>query len=82
MKVMIDPIDYERNRSKMEYCCSLMLCVCQKILIVTVRNARKVDPFITSYKMDNWNFEDVNLKLVVSKVMPQFGTPDEGMKYH
>ena len=47
-----------------------------------IRNARKVDPFFTSYKMGNWNFEDVDLKLVVSKVMTQFDTPDEAMKRH
>ena len=47
-----------------------------------IRNARKVDPFLTSYKMGNWNFEDVDLKLVVSKVMTRFDTLDEAMKCH
>ena len=71
---MIDPIDYERNRSKMEYCCSLMLCVCQKILIIIiVRNARKVDPFFTSHKMGN-------LELATSKAMTRLDIPDEAMK--
>ena len=74
MKVMIDPIDYERNRSKMEYCCSLMLCACQKILIIIiVRNARKVDPFFTSHKMGN-------LELATSKAMTRLDIPDEAMK--
>ena len=74
MKVMIDPIDYERNRSKMEYCCSLMLCACQKILIIImIRNARKVDPFFTSHKMGN-------LELATSKAMTRLDIPDEAMK--
>ena len=47
-----------------------------------IRNAWKVDPFFTSYKMGNWNFEDVDLKLVVSKLMTHFDTPDEAMKRH
>ena len=74
MKVMIDPIDYERNRSKIEYCCSLMLCACQKILIIImIRNARKVDPIFTSHKMGN-------LELATSKAMTRLDIPDEAMK--
>ena len=71
---MIDPIDYERNRSKIEYCCSLMLCACQKILIIIlIRNARKVDPFFTSHKMGN-------LEIATSKAMTRLDIPDEAMK--
>ena len=63
----------------------LLCCVFVKkywLIIIMIRNARKVDPFFTSYKMGNWNFEDVDLKLVVYKVMTRFDTPDEAMKCH
>ena len=63
----------------------LLCCVFVKkywLIIIMIRNAWKVDPFFTSYKMGNWNFEDVDLKLVVSKVMTHFDTPDEAMKCH
>ena len=67
---MIDPMIFGGNRSEMEYCRSLMRRILQNMMIISmVRNTRKVYPSFIPYKMGNWTFENVNLKLIASKGM-------------